>query len=106
MSSTASLATAKAIKAELIIRHDTNGLSWLKLAQIYNIPCGTLWDIAHGKPIPLKWYTALGLPEHQPAPVCRYCGRVHIRKCWKQYRRWRDMPAYMIREAFENRIII
>ena len=55
------VANATRIKNKLNSQHDTIGLSWHKLARIYNIPCSTLWDIARGKPIPSIHYLKLGL---------------------------------------------
>ena len=44
-------------KVRLALRslHDTYGMSWSKISQETGIPAATLWDIAHGKPVPRKW---------------------------------------------------
>ena len=39
----------------LLRLHDTYDMSWSAIGQEIGIPAGTLWDVAHGKPVPRKW---------------------------------------------------
>ena len=51
----------EAVKDMLNTLHDTHGKPWSAIGQEIGIPAGTLWDIAHGKPVPRKWWRRLGL---------------------------------------------
>ena len=43
------------VRLAVIRLHSTYDMAWYKIAQEIGIPAGTLWDIAHGKPVPRKW---------------------------------------------------
>ena len=45
----------EAISDMLNEMHDSNGLSWERMGVKLGVPGGTLWDVAHGKPVPRKW---------------------------------------------------
>jgi len=60
----------------------THGMSYPELQAITGVPAGTLWDIAHGKPIPAKWRGVLGV---------------------RVYRDLFAMPVRELRWALENR---
>ncbi len=45
----------EAVRDTLNKLHDTNGLSWERMGEKLGVPGGTLWDVAHGKPVPRKW---------------------------------------------------
>ena len=45
----------EAISNMLNEMHDSNGLSWERMGVKLGVPGGTLWDVAHGKPVPRKW---------------------------------------------------
>lgn len=97
------------VSSELNRLHDTYGLSWRKIAVLDDyrgIPPGTLSSIAKGKPVPHKWLHQLGLPETKPAPVCRYCGVVHVsQRCprRRQHRDLFDMPVKTLLWKLNNR---
>ena len=39
----------------------TKDMTWGRLSVLLGVPAGTLWDVAHGKPVPRKWRSRLGL---------------------------------------------
>ncbi len=39
----------------LIRLNTVHDMSWAKISQKVGIPAATLWDVAHGKPVPRKW---------------------------------------------------
>jgi len=43
------------VKLALLELYSMPNMSWGRLSKIFGIPKGTLWDIAHGKPVPKKW---------------------------------------------------
>ena len=70
----------EAVKDIINLLHDTYGLSWWQMAGFVGVPGGTLWDIAHGKPVPSKW-----------------------KNKWNVYRDLFAMPVAELRWALENR---
>ena len=60
----------------------TDGVTWGRLGVLLGVPAGTLWDVAHGKPVPRKWRSRLGLGV---------------------YRDLYAMPVAELRWAIENR---
>ena len=60
----------------------TDGVTWGRLGVLLGVPAGTLWDVAHGKPVPRKWRKQLGLGV---------------------YRDLYAMPVAELRWAIENR---
>jgi len=94
--------------------HDTDGLSWPKIAALdeNGPPPGTLHRIANDGYEPKKWREYFGLPVLDVAPVCSVHGVVHCYDCKSEtvrarkprvYKRWRDMPVKRLRWALENR---
>lgn len=63
--------------------HGTMGLSWPEIALKTAIPAGTLWDIAHGKPVPKKWKARLGMIQYKDLfsmPVAELLWSIQNRK--------------------------
>jgi len=60
----------------------TKDMTWDRLSALLGVPAGTLWDVAHGKPVPRKWRSRLGLGV---------------------YRDLYAMPVAELRWAIENR---
>ncbi len=55
------LRSNEAAREAVNIARGTTGFTWEQLGVELGIPAGTLWDIAHGKPVPGKWRQRLGL---------------------------------------------
>ena len=49
------------VKRALLRLNEIYEMPYYKIAREIGIPAGTLWDIAHGKPVPRKWRRKLGL---------------------------------------------
>ena len=65
-------ATYEGIRKRLRALHDSDGLSWPKIAartEYFPIPAGTLYDIYCGKPIPRKWHEQLRYPPPRPPRI-------------------------------------
>lgn len=73
------------LKERLNHLHGIDNMSWreiAKLPEFHGLPVRTIYEIARGRAVPLKYYDAFGFPPHALAPVCPKCGRVPIRhKC-------------------------
>jgi hypothetical protein len=86
------------------------GLNYRQVGAIYRVSGGMAYRIineAGYEPKEAHIRYILGLPALVPAPVCERCGEVHIsRRCTrrpKPVRRWRDLPALLLRWALDNR---
>ena len=68
----ATFVTYEGIRKRLRVLHDTDDLSWPKIAaksEFSPIPAGTLYDIYCGKPIPKKWHEQLRYPPPRPPRI-------------------------------------
>ena len=43
------------VQQALIRLNTVHAMSWARISQKVGIPAATLWDVAHGKPVPRKW---------------------------------------------------
>ena len=68
--------TVTSTKTAILHKHDTDGLTWEQISQIYEIPKSTLHAFATGRRcLPLKWYGRLGL-EMPDATVTVVSGEI------------------------------
>ena len=51
------------VRLALLRLNSTHDMSWGRIAQRIGIPAPTLWDIAHGKPVPRKWSHRWSVPR-------------------------------------------
>lgn len=85
--------------------------NWRKVGDEFGISEGMAWRIVNEgyEPKEAEIRIVLGLPALAMAPVCPYCGVVHVsRRCpsmkrRRHYRRLWDMGDDEIRELFESR---
>ena len=68
------------VRLALLRLNRVHDMSWGRISQRIGIPAPTLWDIAHGKPIPRKWM-----------------------RRWRVYHDLFAMPVAELRWALENR---
>lgn len=82
---------------------------WRAVGKRYGISCGMAYRVAMDcyEPSDIVIRRKLGLKVMKPAPVCPFCGEVHIRKSCPHRRkvvhRWADLPMDQLRFAIENR---
>ena len=72
--------TSDKVRLALLRLNSMPSMSWGRISQRIGIPAPTLWDIAHGKPIPRKWM-----------------------RRWRVYHDLFAMPVDELRWALENR---
>ena len=100
-----------------MIRHDLEDAykelkNWRKVGDEFGISEGMAWRIVNEgyEPKEVEIRMVLGLPALAMAPVCPYCGVVHVSKRCpskmrrRRYRKLSDMSDEEILWSFENRV--